>query len=227
MKKLFKWLFRLLLVLILLVVLLILFLNPIARTVAERRIHDQTGLPVKIGKVSIGLRQPTLSVENFKLGNSAEFGSSTFIDIPLVRVQYDLPALRARRIHLNTVLFNLGELHIVQNKDGKTNLQALQERGKEKPLSTGFGGATPEFDGIDTLTLSVGRLKFTSAKNEARDEEAYVGYKNETVKNVKSFKDLEPLITRIRLEKKVQFLSDDLLKPGTNAVLRATPQVGQ
>ena len=79
----------------------------------------------------------------------------------------------------------------------------------------------------DTLTLAVGRLKFTSAKNEARNEEAYVGYKNETVKNVRSFKDLEPLITRIRLEKKVQFLSDDLLKQGPNGVRNAAPPVGQ
>lgn len=226
MKKLFKWVFRLFLVLVLLIILLILFLDPIAKAVAERRIHDKTGLPVKIGKLSIGLRHPTLSIEKFKLGNSLDFGGSTFIDIPLLRVEYDLPALRARRIHLNTVVLNLGELHIVQSKDGKSNLQALQERGKE--TSSAGSGATPvEFEGIDTLMLTVGRLKFTSAKNEARNEEAYVGYKNETVKNVRSFKDLEPFITRIRLEKKVQFLSEDLLRQGTNAVQNAAPPAGQ
>ncbi len=223
MKKLFKWVFRLVLVLVLLIVLLILFLDPIAKAVTERRIRDQTGLPVKIGKLSIGLRRPTLSIENFKLGNSLDYGGSTFIDIPLLRVQYDLPALRSRRIHLNSVLFNLAELHIVQNKEGKTNLQAAQERAKEKS-SSGSGIGAVEFEGIDTLTLTIGRLKFTSAKNEARNEEAYVGYKNETVKNVHSFKDLEPLITRIRLEKKLQFLSDDLLKQGTNAVPNAGPE---
>ena len=75
MKKLFKWLFRLVLVLVLLIVLLILFLDPIAKAVAERRIRDQTGLPVKIGKLSIGLRRPTLSIENFKLGNSPISGA--------------------------------------------------------------------------------------------------------------------------------------------------------
>jgi len=227
MKKLFKWVFRLVLVLLLLIVLLILFRDPIAKAVAERRIRDQTGLPVKIGKLSIGLRRPTLSIENFRIGNSPDFAGSTFIDIPLLRVQYDLPALRSRRIHLNTVLVNLAELHVVQNKDGKTNLQAVQERRKEISSSPGFGGRSVEFEGIDTLTLTVGRLKFTSAKNEARNEETYVGYKNETVKNVRSFKDLEPLITRIRLEKKVQFLSDELLKQGTNSVPSATPPGGQ
>ena len=218
MKKLFKWVFRLVLVLVVLIILLILFLDPIARAIAERRIRDHTGLPVKIGKLSIGLRQPTLSVQNFKLGNSPDFGGTSFIDIPLLRIQYDLTALRSRKIHLNTVFLNLGELHIVQNKDGKSNLQALQERAKEKSSLPGSSTAAAEFEGIDTFILTVGRLKFTSAKNEARNEEVYVGYKNETVKNVGSFKDLEPLSARIRLEKKVQFLSDDLLKAATNAV---------
>ena len=226
MKKLFKWVLRLVVVLVVLLVLLILFLNPIAKTLAERWIRDQSGLPVKIGKLSVGLRQPTLSIQNLKLGNPDDFGDSTFIDIPLIRIQYDLPALRARRIHLNTVHCNLAELHIVQSKDGKTNLQAVRERAKEKSASSGSGGMTAEFEGIDTLILTVGRLKFTTAKHETRNEEAYVGYKNETVKNVQSFKDLEPLITRIRLEKKVPFLSDDLFQPGTNAVLNAAPPAG-
>jgi hypothetical protein len=68
-------------------------------------------------------------------------------------------------------------------------------------------------------------LRFTSAKNESRNEESYVGYK-ETLKNVRSFKDLEPLLLRIRLEKKLQFLSDDLLQHGTNVVPNALPLSG-
>ena len=222
MKKLFKWLFRLALVLVLLIVLLVLLRDPIAKALVERRIRQQTGLPVKIGKLSVGLRQPTLSIENFKLGNSPAFGGSTFIDVPLLRVQYDLSALRARRIHLNTVLLNLGELHIVQNKNGRTNLQALQERQKQKASASASGESGVEFTGIDTLRLTIGRLKFSSDKNSALNKETYVGYKNETVKNVKSLKDLEPLIARISLEKDVDFLSENLLGQGTNAVQNAT-----
>ena len=222
MKKLFKWLFRLALVLVLLIVLLILFLDPIAKALVERRIRQQTGLPVKIGKLTVGLRRPTLSIENFKLGNSPDFGGSTFIDVPLLRIQYDLPTLRARRIHLNTVLLNLGELHIVQNKNGRTNLQALQEQQKQKSSASASGESGLEFTGIDTLRLTIGRLKFSSDKNSALNKETYVGYKNETVKNVKSLKDLEPLIARISLEKDVDFLPENLLGQGTNAVQNAT-----
>jgi len=136
MKKLFKWLFRLIPVLVLVVLVLLLLLDTIAKSLVERQIRELTGLEPKIGRVSIGLRSPTLAVENFKLFNSPDFGNSTFIDIPELHVEYDLPALRSRKIHLTLVRFNLGELHIVQNKNGRTNLQALQQRQKQKPSAS-------------------------------------------------------------------------------------------
>ena len=230
MKKLFKWIFRLFLILflilVLLVALLILFLDPIAKSLAERQIRQQTGLGVTIGRLSIGLKSPTLAIENLKLLNTAEFGGSSFVDIPELRVLYDLEALRSRKLHLEMMRCNLGELHIVQNKDGKTNLQALQERRKQQESGSGSSAPAVEFQGIDTLTLAIGRLKFTSAKDTSRNEEAYVGYKNETLKNVKSVKDLEPLIARVSLEKNVRFLSENLLQPATGAVPTGTRPAG-
>src|ERR1043166_1568998 len=155
MKKLLKWLFRLFLVLVLLLALLILFLDPIAKSLAERQIRRLTGLEAVIGGLSIGLLHPTLSVQNFKLFNSDDFGGSTFIDIPALQVEYDLQAIRLKKIHFNLARLNLGELHIVQNKDGKTNLQALQDRQKFQSPSPTFGGAKAEFGGIDTLKLTI------------------------------------------------------------------------
>src|SRR6266404_4990669 len=221
MKKLFKWLVRLMLVFVLLIALLIFFLDPIAKSLMERQIRRQTGLDVTIGKLSIGLRNPMLTVENFKLINSPEFGDSLFIAIPQLLIQYDLQALRSRKIHLNLVALNLGELHVVQGKDGKTNLQALQEREKQKDSGSGTGASAVEFECIDMLKLSIGKLKFTSDKNPARNEEAYVGMKNETVKNIRSMKDLQPLIARIALEKGLNFLSENLGGQGTNHLQNA------
>ena len=223
MKKLFKWLVRLFLALVLLILLLILFLDPIAKYVAERQIRQQTGLGVIIGKVSIGLRDPTLAIENFKLFNSAEFGGSVFIDVPELRVQYDLEALRSRKIHLKLVWLNLAELHIVQNKNGKTNLRALQERQKQSKSGSAPGASAAEFQAIDTVRLTIAKLKFTSEKTPARNEEAYVGIKNEIVKNVRSLKDLQPLVTRIALEKNLKSLTEELGAQGTNLLQNATP----
>src|SRR5207244_12920932 len=110
MKKLFKWFFRLILVLVLLAVLLVLFLDPIAKALAERQIREQTGLGVKIGKVSIGLRSPTLALENFKLVNSPAFGGSTFIDAPELQAQYDMQELRVKKVRLSRLRMHLGQL---------------------------------------------------------------------------------------------------------------------
>jgi uncharacterized protein involved in outer membrane biogenesis len=225
MKKLFKWMFRLILALLLLVLVLVLFLDQIAKSLTERELRSQTGLEVTIGRVSIGLRKPTLTIENLKLVNSSDFGGSTFLDIPELYAQYDLSALRSWKIHLNLVRFNLGELHIVQNKDGKTNLQALEEHRKQESPSSSSVGSKAEFEVIDTLKLTVGRLKFTSEKNSADNEEVYVGLKNETLKNVKSLQDLQPLTARIALEKGIKFLSGSVFNQRTNALENATKPV--
>jgi len=222
MKKLFKWLFRLFLLFVLLVAGLTLFRDPIAKSLVEREVRKRTGLEVKISKVSIGLKNPTLAIEDFKLINSREFGGSTFVDAPALICQYDPGALRSKKVHLRLVHLNLGELHVVQNKDGKTNLQALQERQKQKSSSSSYSESGTHFQGIDTLTLTIRELKFTSQKNPARNEDAFVGIKNETVKNVKSVRDLQPLLARISLEKGVKFLSENLLNEGTSVLPKAT-----
>jgi len=228
MKKLFKWLFRLVLVLVILILLLIVFLDPIARVVAERLVKEQTGMETRIGKVRVGLKSPSLAIENLELINSAEFGGSRFLSVPELRVDYDIPALRDSKIHLTLVRFNLGEMHIVQSKDGRTNVRALQERQKQKSSST-EGSSTSKFgfQGIDALTLTIGRLKFTSEKNSTNDTEVYVGIKNETIKNVKSVDDLKPLVMRIALEKNANFLPQSIFGPGTNLIENATNSAGK
>src|SRR2546423_7294863 len=101
MKKFFRWLFRLVLVLVLAALVLVLFLDTIAKSLLEREIRAQTGLDVKIEKLSVGLRTPSVTIENFKLINSSDFGGSTFIDVPELDVQYDLQAIREKKVHLN------------------------------------------------------------------------------------------------------------------------------
>jgi len=224
MKKLFKRLFKLLLWLLIVVVVLagalVLFMDQIAKGFAERQIRERTGMETRIGKLTIGLKSPTVTVLNAKLINPPEFGGSPFLDVPELRLAYDLSALRSWKIHVTQLRMNLAELHIVQNKDGRTNLRALQERQKQKEPASGTGASKIEFEGIDTLTLNIGRLKYTSQRTNLVGQEVWLGIKNETVKNVKSGKDLVPLITRISLEKNVPFLAESLLDKGTNAVGR-------
>jgi uncharacterized protein involved in outer membrane biogenesis len=214
MKKLFKWGFRLLLLLIALVVALVLFRDSIAKAAAERHLRSATGMDVTIGRVTIGLKSPTITIQNLVLMNTADYGGSRFLDVPDFHIEYDLAGLLSRRIYLKLLRFNLGEIHIVQNKNGKTNLQALGDRTRQRKQTGTPTESKPGFQGIETVNLSIGRFKYTSYKTPANNQEVWVGVRNETVKNVKSTKDLEPLIARIALQKGVPIIAEIYYKQG-------------
>ena len=124
-KWLFKWLFRLFLLAVVLVVILLLSLNSILRVAVEHRIRAQTGMDAEIGKFSLGLVEPTVEIQNLRLYNPPDFGGTPFLNIPEIHVEYDRAALARHEIHLTLLRFNLGELDIVKNEAGQTNIFAL------------------------------------------------------------------------------------------------------
>src|ERR1039458_1606224 len=128
MKWLFKWLFRLFLLAVVLIVILLLSLNSILRVWVEYRIRAQTGMNAEIGRFSLGLTEPTVTIQNFKLYNPPSFGGTLFLDIPEIHAEYDRAALARHEIHLTLLRFNLGELNIVKNEAGRTNIFSLATR---------------------------------------------------------------------------------------------------
>jgi len=78
MKWIFKWLLRLFLLAVVLVVILLLSLNSILRVVVEHQIRSQTGMDAQIGKFSVGLLEPEMTIHDLKLFNTAEFGGRFF-----------------------------------------------------------------------------------------------------------------------------------------------------
>jgi hypothetical protein len=95
---LFKWLFRLFLLAVVLIVILLLSLNSILRVYVEHRIRAQTGMDAEIGKFSVGLIEPTVTIQNFKLYNPPDFGGTPFLDIRELHVEYDRAALAERQL---------------------------------------------------------------------------------------------------------------------------------
>jgi uncharacterized protein involved in outer membrane biogenesis len=208
MKKLFKWVFRLLIVLVILLVLLVAFIDPITKAGAERLIRSRTGLETHIGHVSVGLKNPTISLNDCRLLNPPELGGSPFLNVQEFFLEYDRSALASGKIHLTAVRLNVSELHVVQNREGRTSLDITRERRQQRETDKSPIQPRAEFQGIDALTLSLGRFKFTSNKNPTNNLEVWVGLKNETVKQVKSAEDLKPLFGRLALEKGIRFFSD-------------------
>jgi len=203
MKWIFKWLFRLFLLAVVLVVILLLSLNSILRVVIENRIRAQTGMDAEIGKFSLSLVEPTVEIQNLRLFNPPDFGGTPFLNIPEIHVEYDPAALARHEIHLTLLRFNLGELDIVKNEAGQTNLFSL---GVPLAAEKNGGGAAGfkrqtgyDFKSIDVLNVSVGRVKFIDLKNQRNNREQAIGLDNLVLKNVKSQNDLAGLAVLVAL----------------------------
>jgi hypothetical protein len=202
MKFIFKWLFRLVLAAVALVMVVVIVLllsyNSILRVLIEHNIRAQTGMDAEIGSFNLALSSPTITIKKFKLYNSPDFGGTPFLDIPEIYVEYDRAALARQEIHVTLMRFNLGELDIVKNQNGQTNIFSL---GVPMPSKKSGGHAEInfkkqtgyDFKGIDTLNVSIGTAKYIDLKNPQNNRAQTIGIDNCVIPNVKSATDLAGL----------------------------------
>jgi uncharacterized protein involved in outer membrane biogenesis len=222
MKTILKWFFGVLLLVVLLAVVFLLSLDKILRVTAENRIRAQTGMDAEIGKFHLGLLEPVVSIKDFKIFNPPEFGGTPFLNIPEIHVEYDRAALLKNKIHLTLVRFNLGELDIVKNEAGQTNLFALgvalskkSEAGNGKQQLKEFKQRTGlDFQGVDALNVSVGTARFINLKDPRNNRTQKIGIDNLVMKNVKSPADLAGLLVLVALRGGDFFTS--LIGPSAN-----------
>jgi hypothetical protein len=227
MKFAFRWAFRLFVVGVVLLVALLLLKDTLVKSLAQRRIRSQTGLEVRIGKFETRLLTPTVTIENFKLYNSAEFGGSVFIDMPELHLEYDPAAMASRKLHFTLVRFSLADVGVVENKDGLSNLESIKSELEKK---TGKAGkdrekdkAQIEFSGIDTLDLTVGKVNFTSLKNPKSNRTFNIGLKNRILKNVRSEADVASLLMEIVIKQGLDLLNPKLGLPTNSIQLPESP----
>lgn len=210
MKRLFKWLFRLVLAAVALVVVLVIVLllsyNSILRVVIERQIHAQTGMDVDIGSLHVALFHPTVEIKDLKIYNPPDFGGTPFLDIPEIHVEYDRDALAHRELHFKLIRFNLGELDIVKNQAGKTNIFVGDLKLPSKPSGGGVQTLADfkkqsgfDFTGIDELNVSIGKVKFIDLQDQRNNLEQTIGIDELVIPHVKTPADLLGLAADIAL----------------------------
>jgi len=190
MKSLFKWLFRLCLLLVVLIVAAVLGKDAMLKAAVKRQIRAQTGMDVKIGRFSVGIFSPVVTIEDFRLFNTPEFGGTLFVDIPELHVEYDRAALAQRKLHITLLRFNLAELNIVKNEAGHTNLVSMMNQTAPPRPRNPAGVPEVEFAGIDVLNFSLGRLRLLDLKDRKKSGELYIGLRDQVFRNVKSQSDL-------------------------------------
>jgi uncharacterized protein involved in outer membrane biogenesis len=196
MKFLIRWTLRLLLLLVVLLLISVLLLNTIVRKIVESQIYRQTGLTAKIGSLTIGLRKPEITVHDFVLYNSADFGGSPFIVLPELRVIYDEPALMAHQLHFKLFRFNLAQVNLVEDKNGRRNLDALEKRVPEiadwmnpNHKSRHHEHNKYEFTGIDRLDISLGSASYVRLKPPGQRQEFTLNVSHQVFAGIQSEDD--------------------------------------
>ena len=198
MKTFLKWLVGITLVLMALAVVFLLSLDTILRVTAENRIRAQTGMDAEIGTFHLGLLKPVVTIKDLKIHNPPAFGGTPFLSIPEIHIEYDRDALVKNQIHLTLARFNLGELVIVKNEAGQTNLFALGVGLPAKPTPDSSKAGLKifkqrtgmDFVGIDALNVSVGTVRFIDLKDPRNNREQKIGLDNLVMNNVKTPADL-------------------------------------
>lgn len=220
MRRLFKWMFRLVILVIAMIIVLALTFDSILKTVAENRIRAQTGMDAKIGKFSVGLLSPVVTIEDFKLYNTAEFGGTLFIQIPELRVEYDRAALAERNLHIKLMRFNMSELSVVKNEAGRTNIMELMARpsvpGKKRKGDGGLSGGglgDIKFTGIDVLNLSLGKVRFIDLRMPDKSVDLNLNVRDQILKNVKTERDLYGVLVLIWLRNGFSLGGDPMASP--------------
>jgi uncharacterized protein involved in outer membrane biogenesis len=216
MKRVLKWGLRLFLLAVVLAVIFFLSLDSILRVIIERNIRAQTGMDVKIGKFHFGLIEPVVEIKNLQLYNTAQFGGTPFLSIPEIHIEYDRDALKKNEIHITLLRFNLGELDVVKGQDGQTNILSLglsvpskstAAEDTTKQLAELKKQTGMDFQGIDSLNVSVGTFKYVDLQNQTNNLQQKIGIDNLVLTNVTSVADLTGIGLLVGLR------SGDFFKP--------------
>ena len=179
MLRVIKWVFIVALGVILVALGLVLSRDKIAKSAMEQQIRAQTGMDVKIGKLSTKILSPIATIENLTLYNTADFGGTPFLNIRELHIEFDREALAHRELHFKLIKLNIGELSVVKNDLGQTNIVNMMAAAKLKPPT----GAV-DFKGIEVANFSIGKISYLDLKNQKNNRQMTVNLQNQVFRNL-------------------------------------------
>jgi hypothetical protein len=193
--------------------------DEIARSVTESQIRKATGLETRVGAMKFSFTRPVISIQNFTLYNTADFGGGVLIDVPDLLVEMD----RAGKADLKfkTVRLNVKEFNIVESRAGRTNITDLMGalEKSQGPAMTNRDGRL--FKGIDTLNLTMGKVRYVSLRDPRLNQEIPVNLNNDIVLNVRSWGDMGGILFKVLVRAGFTLYLDSKAPPATNAVAPA------
>jgi uncharacterized protein involved in outer membrane biogenesis len=181
MFRVIKWLLILLAVVAALVAGILFSKDAIAKAAVEQQIRAQTGMDVKIGKLSLGILSPIATIENLTLFNPANFGGVPFLNIRELHLEFDREALAHRELRLKLLKLEITELAVVRNDRGETNIVALAAAPKPAKNSEMI-----DFKAIEIANFSISKAVFVDLKNQKNNRQLTWNVQNRVFRDLKS-----------------------------------------
>ena len=152
------------------------------------------GAPVHIDGFSLGILTQTVGISGFKIYNPKGFSNSVLIDLPKIKVKYDVLALLKKKIHIIEGQIEIKEMGLEKNKDKKLNVDSLKvvADGQKKSSDKGFPQMPIQ---IDVLSLNIGQVVSRDySVSPGPSLKVYDININKTYKNISSIQELALLI---------------------------------
>ncbi len=185
-----------LLILIFTVVAISIAKDLIIKTSIEGIVSLATGLRMDIGTLRVSVTKTYIDIKDMVIFNPPHFNDKVMLKAPEVYIDYDLPAILKKKVHLNEVRIDLRELTIVKNRANKTNLDYVKDlkpkQGKAAEEASGEQGRRLQ---IDNLRLKIGKViyKDYSAGEKPQVSEYKINL-DSSYKNVKNTKEIMRII---------------------------------
>ena len=155
-----------------------------------------TGARVQMGGFSLGILKQSVKISNLAIDQPKGFGRGRLAVIPFAYVKADIFSLLGGKLHIPEAEFEIKELILVKNKEGKMNVDSLSvaQKKEEEPAVEKEAGKKVSFT-IDLLKLKIGRVisKDYSIGEQPVIKVYEVGL-NKSYKNINSQRQLIALI---------------------------------
>lgn len=192
-RKFLRWVIGLLGAVLVLLIATILLRDIILKSLAAHGIEEETGLRAEIGGLTTTLGSGALHVRNLKLYNPPEFGGELMADVPELFVDLDAEQAANGLLHFRQIKLTLSELNIVKNAAGRSNLDGVEKRVRERlHLRKKRKGEKFEFQfaGLDAMQLTLRKVLYTDLKPPARTRTLDLAVQDEIVTGLKTEEDL-------------------------------------
>jgi hypothetical protein len=123
-----------------------------------------TGLYANSDKVNLDLVKSSFDLEGFKLYNPEGYLDPFMVSIPKILVDAKLSDLAKKKLHVESVIFNLDEFYLIKNESGQLNIDtfkakkgAAKEPAKKEEKKPAKKGA-PMAMQLDYVHVTIGKV---------------------------------------------------------------------